>query len=219
MTKARTHTETRTLATCKPAGETGAFYLYGGRGPTGGRLGANTTPRTQNAKRLRRSLYRRERRRSDTKARAKIPTLQNQTARAIPPREVQPIPANDSTRTEPAGAVQPWSDAQERPREIANNIKKEFVCNTLRSRVKIWPDNGNARQAGHKAAKYTGAILRGGRRKRPDRTVGTRKGAALSLEHGTRTERGQIFGPIDAKKRPRCVTRIQKTRRLFQIVI
>lgn len=99
---------------------------FGGRGPTGGRLGANTTPRTQNAKRCRRSPHGASEGEAIRRPAPQIPTLQTQ-ARAIPPGEVQPIPANDSTRTEPAGAVQPRNEAQQRTRENANNVKKR-IC-------------------------------------------------------------------------------------------
>lgn len=94
----------------------------------------------------------------------------NKQARAIPPGEVQPMPANDETRTEPAGAVRPRTCCPGTAAINCKQHKKNFVCNTTRSRVKIWPDRWNARQAGHNAAKYPRAILSRGRRKRPDRT-------------------------------------------------
>ena len=76
----------------------------------GGRLGAGwgqtqrPAPKTRSVNAVH---SQRERRRSDTEGpRPKFPHNEEQ-ARAIPAGEVQPHPANDSTRTEPPGAVQP----------------------------------------------------------------------------------------------------------------
>ena len=108
----------------------------------GGRLGAGwgqtqrPAPKTRSVNAVH---SRRERRRSDTKGpRPKFPHNEQQ-ARAIPPREVRPPNANDETRTEPAGAVRHGHDSQERTREIANNIKKEFV-----KIMKFWLEKGVA---------------------------------------------------------------------------
>lgn len=149
----------------------------------GGRLGAGwgqtqrPAPKTRSVNAVH---LRSERRRSDTEGpRPKFPHNEQQ-ARAIPAGEVQPHPANDSTRTEPPGAVQPRQ--RHRSGRAARDDSKKNLCVT-RCEAGLFssPTTGTSDRAAHNAAENLGAIVDRGRRKRPDRTGGTGTGAALSL--------------------------------------
>ena len=125
----------------------------------GGRLGAGwgqtqrPAPKTRSVAAVH---LQSERRRSDTEGpRPKFPHNEQQ-ARAIPAGEVQPHPANDETRTEPPGAVQPRHRHRSGRAARDDSNKKEFVCNTLRSRLIFKPDNRNARPGGPQRRRIPG---------------------------------------------------------------
>ena len=172
----------------------------------GGRLGAGwgqtqrPAPKTRSVAAVRVHC---ERRRSDTKGpRPKFPHNEQQ-ARAIPAGEVQPHPANDETRTEPPGAVQPRS-LERSGRAARDDSNKKNLCVT-RCGAGLFssPTKGTRDRAGHNAAELLGATVDGGRRKRPDRTGGTGTGAALSLGAWNPKARGLKIRRLNGEKRTR----------------
>lgn len=142
----------------------------------GGRLGAGwgqtqrPAPKTRSVNAVH---SHRERRRSDTEGpRPKFPHNEQQ-ARATPAGEVQPHPANDETRTEPPGAVQPRHRHRSGRAGRADPEKKNLCVTRCEAGLFSSPTTGTRDRAVHNAAEYLGATVDGGRRKRPDRTGGT----------------------------------------------
>lgn len=159
---------------------------------------------------------RRERRRSDTEGpRPKFPHNEQQ-ARATPAGEVQPHPANDSTRTEPPGAVQPRKRHRSGRTARDDSNKKEFVCNTLRSRLIFKPNNRNARPGGPQRRRTLGRDSGRGPPKaaRQDGRNGHRRG----VEPGRMEPEGPRLEnmPMNGEKRTRRTNADKVKRDIFQ---
>lgn len=214
MQKTRTHTETRPFQLANRPAKLGLFTFMG----VGGRLGAGwgqtqrPAPKTRSVAAVH---SHRERRRSDTEGpRPKFPHNEKQ-ARAIPASEVQPHHANDETRTEPPGAVQP-RHRHRSGRASRDDSKKNLCVTRCEAGIFSSPTTGARDRAGHNAAEKLGAILDGGRRKRPDRTGGTGTGAALSLGAWNPKARGLKIRRLNGEKRTRGLISDNIKRDIFQ---
>ena len=110
---------------------------------------------------------------------------------------IQPAP-NRRARFNPGNGI----EADAPPAMIP---KKNLCVTRCEAGLFSSPTKGTRDRAGHNAAEHLGAILRVGRRKRPDRTGGTGTGAALSLGAWNPKARGLKIRRLNGEKRTRAV--------------